>query len=67
MGHSLTLLSDEEQIELLRKSYAELMTIIHLDDWDELPCPICDEEIWYRSFERLGYYIIGPLGVDMIV
>jgi hypothetical protein len=46
----------------LHDSYIQIMTMIHLDDWNKLPCPICDEETWYRCFERIDYNVIGVFG-----
>ena len=53
--------------DLLSESYIELMTIIHLDKWDKLECPYCEQEIYYRNFQRVDEPMIPPYnGIDEV-
>ena len=40
----------------------EIMEAVHLDGWDYLECPLCNEELWFNNMSRCDFPMIEPFG-----
>jgi hypothetical protein len=46
-----------------QKGLINLMNAIHLDEWDKLPCPACENDLYKRIFTAIDFPLIGKYGL----